>query len=177
MSREAHVRFWESARVRFPRATRLTKLRGPNRGEWYSLLVMLDIFSRMVVGWTLVRRADAMIAADFIEGTIAAHKIEPGTLTVHADRGAEMTAQLVGNLLDRLAVRRSHSRPHVSDDNPYSEAQFKTMKYAADFPDRFGCFEDALAHTRTFVTYYNTEHRHSGNRDVDACGGARWDRN
>ncbi len=140
----------------------ITKLRGPNRGEWYSLLVMLDVFSRMVVGWTLVRRADATIAAEFIAETIAVQCITPGTLTVHADRGTEMTAQLVGTLLERLAVRRSHSRPHVSDDNPYSEAQFKTMKYAADFPDRFGCFEHALGHTRAFMAYYNNEHRHSG---------------
>ncbi len=87
----------------------------------------------MVVGWTLVRRADAKIASEFIAGTVEAHGIAPGTMTIHADPGAEMTAQLVGNLLDRLAVRRSHSRPHVSDDNPYSEAQFKTMKYGAIF--------------------------------------------
>jgi putative transposase len=140
----------------------ITKLRGPNRGEWYALLVMLDIFSRMVVGWTLVRRANATIAERFIEQTISEHQIVPGTLTIHADRGSEMTAQPVCELLERLAVTRSHSRPHVSDDNPYSESQYKTMKYAADFPDRFGSFEHAQGHTRSFMTHYNTEHRHSG---------------
>jgi len=140
----------------------ITKLRGPNRGEWFALLVMLDIFSRMVVGWMLVRRANATIAEGFIERTIAAHEIVPGTLTIHADRGTEMTAQPVCELLERLAVTRSHSRPHVSDDNPYSESQYKTMKYAHDFPDRFGSFEHAHSHTRSFMTYYNTEHRHSG---------------
>lgn len=140
----------------------ITKLRGPNRGQWYALLVMLDIFSRMVVGWTLVRRANAAIAERFIEQTIQNHQIEPGTLTIHADRGPEMTAQPVCDLLVRLAVTRSHGRPHVSDDNPYSESQFKSMKYAGDFPDRFGSFEHARDHTHSFMTHYNIEHRHSG---------------
>jgi putative transposase len=140
----------------------ITKLRGPNRGEWFALLVMLDIFSRFVVGWMLVRRANAETAEHFIEQAIAEHHIVPGTLTIHADRGSEMTAQSVSDLLERLAVTRSHSRPHVSDDNPYSESQYKTMKYAPDFPDRFGSFEHARDHTRLFMTYYNTEHRHSG---------------
>jgi len=140
----------------------ITKLRGPNRGEWYALLVMLDIFSRMVVGWMLVRRANASIAEAFIEQTIADHEIKPGSLTIHADRGVEMTAHPVCELLERLAVTRSHSRPHVSDDNPYSESQYKTMKYAADFPERFGSFEHARSHTRSFMTHYNTKHRHSG---------------
>lgn len=140
----------------------ITKLRGPHRGEWYALLVMLDIFSRMVVGWTLVRRSNAAVAKQFIEQTIKEHQIAPGTLTIHADRGTEMTAQPVCQLLERLAVTQSHSRPHVSDDNPYSESHYKTMKYAADFPDRFGSFEHANSHTRAFMTHYNTEHRHSG---------------
>ncbi|MHB8461015.1 MAG: IS3 family transposase [Vulcanimicrobiaceae bacterium] len=140
----------------------ITKLRGPYRGQWYALLVMLDIFSRMVVGWTLVRRANAAIAERFIEQTIQDHHIIPGTLTIHADRGSEMTAQPVCDLLERLAVTRSHSRPQVSDDNPYSESQFKSMKYAGDFPDRFGSFEHARDHTHSFMTHYNTEHRHSG---------------
>ncbi len=109
----------------------ITKLRGPTRGEWYALLVMLDIYSRMVVGWMLVRRAKASIAKAFIEQTIEDHHIVPGTLTIHADRGTEMTARPVCELLERLAVGRSHSRPHVSDDNPYSESQYKTMKYAS----------------------------------------------
>ena len=140
----------------------ITKLRGPNRGEWYALLVMLDIFSRMVVGWMLVRRANASIAKAFIEQTIIDHEIEPGSLTIHADRGAETTAHPVCELLERLVVVRSHSRPHVSDDNPYSESQYKTMKYAADFPERLGSFEEARSHTRSFMEHYNTKHRHSG---------------
>ena len=140
----------------------ITKLRGPSRGEWYALLVMLDIYSRMVVGWMLVRRANAAIAKAFIEQTNADLHIAPGTLTIHADRGVEMTADSVCELLERLAVKRSHSRPHVSDDNPYSESQYRTMKYASNFPDRFESFEDARSHTSTCMTYYNTEHRHSG---------------
>ncbi len=123
---------------------------------------MLDIFSRMVVGWMLVRGANAAIAEAFIEQTIANYEIVPGSLTIHADRGVEMTAHPVCELLERLIVTRSHSRPHVSDDNPYSESQYKTMKYAADFPERFGSFEHAQSHTWTFMAHYNTEHRHSG---------------
>ena len=134
----------------------ITKLRGPNRGECYALLAMLDIFSRMVVGWILVRRANAVIAEAFIEQTIADHEITPGSLAIHADRGVEMTAHPVCELLERLAVKRSHSRPHVSDDNPYSESQYKTIKYAADFPERFGSFEHARSHTRMFMAHYNT---------------------
>jgi transposase InsO family protein len=110
----------------------------------------------------IAARANARIAEGFIEQTIAVHEIVPGTLTIHADRGTEMTARPVCELLERLAVTRSHGRPHVSDDNPYSESQYKTMKYAHDFPDRFGSFEHAHSHTRSFMTYYNTEHRHSG---------------
>jgi len=123
---------------------------------------MLDIFSRMVVGWTLVRRSNAAVAKQFIEQTIGEHQIEPGTLTIHADRRTEMSAQPVCKLFERLAVTQSHSRPHVSDDSPYSGSQYKTMKYAADFSDRFGSFEYANKNTRAFMTHYNTEHRYSG---------------
>jgi putative transposase len=140
----------------------ITKLRGPHKGEWFSLLVMLDIFSRFVVGWMLVRRANAELAKHFIAQTLEREGIEPGEAVVHADRGTEMTAQPVCALLDRLGVVRSHSRPHVSDDNPFSEAQFRTLKYHHDFPDRFGSFEHTHEFLDRFFGWYNEEHRHSG---------------
>ena len=140
----------------------ITKLRGPHKGEWFALLVMLDIFSRFAVGWMLVRRANAELAQHFIAQTMEREGIEPGQLALHADRGTEMTAQPVCVLLDTLGVTRSHSRPQVSDDNPYSEAQFKTLKYHHEFPDRFGSFEAAHDFLNGFFPWYNTEHRHSG---------------
>jgi len=140
----------------------ITKLRGPHSGEWFNLLVMIDIFSRFIVGWMLVRRSNGDIAKHFIEQTLKREGIEPGQATVHADRGTEMTAQPVCVLLENLGVNRSHSRPHVSDDNPYSESQFRTMKYHSDFPDRFGSHEHARDFVGGFVGWYNDEHRHSG---------------
>lgn len=140
----------------------ITKLRGPHPGEWFSLLVMLDIFSRFVVGWMLVRRANAELARHFIAQTLQREGIEPGQAIVHADRGAEMTAQPVCALMDKLGVVRSHSRPHVSDDNPFSESQFRTLKYHPGFPDRFGSFEHGHDFVGEFMTWYNNEHRHSG---------------
>jgi putative transposase len=140
----------------------ITKLRGPHKGEWFALLVMLDIFSRFVVGWMLARRANAELAEHFIARTLEREGVEPGQAALHADRGAEMTAQPVCALLDNLGVTRSHSRPHVSDDNPYSEAQFRTLKYHHKFPDRFGSFEDAHRFSGEFFAWYNHEHRHSG---------------
>ena len=140
----------------------ITKLRGPHKGEWLSLLVMIDDFSRFVAGWMLVRRANAELAQHFIRGTLEREGVEPGQTVLHADRGPEMTAQPVCVLLDTLGVTRSHSRPYVSDDNPYSEAQFKTLKYHHEFPDRFGSFEDTHAFLAGFFAWYNTQHRHSG---------------
>lgn len=140
----------------------ITKVRGPHKGEWFALLVMLDIFSRFVVGWMLVRRANAELAEHFIAQTLERQGIEPGQAVVHADRGAEMTAQPVCTLLDKLGVVRSHSRPHVSDDNPYSESQFRTIKYHHEFPDRFGSFEHAHQFIDAMMRWYNHEHRHSG---------------
>ncbi len=122
---------------------------------------MLDIFSRYVVGWTVAAREDARIASNLLEQAIKVH----GTpSSVHADRGTSMTSKPVAQLLVDLGVARSHShsRPHVSNDNPYSEAQFKTLKYAPAFPDRFGSLADASAFCDQFFTYYNHEHRHSG---------------
>ncbi len=140
----------------------ITKIRGPQKGVWFSLLVMIDIFSRYIVGWMLVRRTDAAVAEHFIAQALKRENIAPGRAVVHADRGPEMTAQPVCVLLDKLGVVRSHSRPHVSDDNPYSESQFKTMKYSPDFPDRFGSLEDGRAFLTRYFASYNTMHRHSG---------------
>src|SRR5580658_57848 len=140
----------------------ITKIRGPHAGVWFSLLVMLDIFSRLVVGWQVVRRSNAAIAENFIRGALRSEHIEPGEAALHSDRGTEMTAQLVCDLLDSLGVVRSLSRPRVSDDNPYSESQFKTLKYHRDFPDRFGSLGDARTFFRGFFAWYNHEHRHSG---------------
>ena len=123
---------------------------------------MIDIFSRFVVGWQLVRRANAEVAEHFIAEVLSRENIEPGQATVHADRGSEMTAQSVCTLLDKLGVVRSHSRPHVSDDNPYSEAQFRTLKYHRDFPERFGSLQDGEVFLRGFFTAYNYQHHHSG---------------
>jgi putative transposase len=137
----------------------ITKIRGPQRGVYYELYVILDIFSRYVVGWTIAARESAEIAEHLIAESITIHG-RPQSL--HADRGTSMTSKPVAQLLVDLGVARSHSRPHVSNDNPYSEAQFKTLKYAPVFPDRFGCLADARAFCAAFFTYYNHEHRHSG---------------
>jgi len=140
----------------------ITKLRGPDKGVWYSLLVMIDIFSRYVVGWMLVRRSNAEIAKQFIADVVAREGIQPGEAVIHADRGTEMTAQPVCSLLDGLGLAQSHSRPHVSDDNPYSESINKTLKYSPRFPNRFGSLEDGKRFCDEFFNWYNSEHRHSG---------------
>ncbi len=140
----------------------ITKLRGPLPGLWYSLYVMLDIFSRKIVGWLVASREDAALAELLIAESCAREGIQPQQLTVHADRGAPMTSKTVAELLIDLGVVRSHSRPTVSNDNPYSEAQFKTMKYGPWYPERFASIEEARVWMRAFVTWYNTEHRHSG---------------
>jgi transposase InsO family protein len=124
--------------------------------------VILDIFSRFVVGWLIAPRECAELAQQLIADTVARHDVEPGRLALHADRGAAMRSKPVASLLVDLDVAKSHSRPHVSDDNPYSESQFKTMKYRPGFPERFGCIEDARAHCQAFFPWYNAEHCHSG---------------
>lgn len=138
----------------------ITKLRGPSRGIWFHLYVLLDVFSRYVPGWLVATKESAALADRLIAETVAKEGIAPGTL--HADRGAAMTSRDVSQLLATLGVARSHSRPHVSDDNPYSESQFKTLKYRHDFPDRFGSIEHARAFLGPFFTWYNTQHRHVG---------------
>ena len=140
----------------------ITKLRGPVKWSYFHLYVILDIFSRYVVGWMIAGRETAELAQTLIADTIAKQAIAPGTLTIHADRGTSMRSKKVAQLLIDLEVARTHSRPHVSDDNPFSEAQFRTLKYRPDFPERFGCLQDARAHCQRFFDWYNTQHRHSG---------------
>jgi putative transposase len=140
----------------------ISKLKGPAKWTCFHLYVILDIFSRYVVGWMIAHRETAELAEQLIADTIDKQNIGPGTLTLHADRGTSMRSKSVAQLLVDLDVTKTHSRPHVSDDNPYSEAQFKTLKYRPDFPARFGSIEDARAHCQEFFRWYNTEHRHSG---------------
>jgi putative transposase len=139
----------------------ITKLLGPVKWTYYYLYVLLDIFSRYVVGWLLARQESAALAKVLIAESCERQHIGPAQLTIHADRGPAMTSQPVALLLATLGVAPSHSRPHVSDDNPFSEAQFKTLKYRPDFPARFGSPEDAETFCRRFFGWYNTEHRHS----------------
>mgnify|MGYP003617358163 CR=1 FL=1 len=140
----------------------ITKLKGPAKWTCLHLYVILDIFSRHVVGWLLAERESADLAEQLIADSVSRHDVQRGMLTLHADRGAAMRSKPVAALLVELDIAKSHSRPHVSDDNPYSESQFNTMKYRPDFPARFGCIEDARAHCQAFFAWYNTEHRHSG---------------
>jgi len=140
----------------------ITKLRGPAKWSWFYLYVILDVFSRYVPGWMVATRESAALAERLIADSVGKQGIEPGALTIHADRGSSMASKPVALLLADLGVAKSHSRPHVSNDNPYSEAHFKTLKYRPGFPARFGSIEDARAFCRTFFTWYNTEHRHSG---------------
>jgi putative transposase len=140
----------------------ITKLRGPVAWTYYYLYVILDVFSRAVVGWLLAEREDAELAETLIAETCAKEGIGPQQLTIHADRGSAMTSKVVAQLLVDLGVAKTHSRPHVSNDNPYSEAQFKTLKYRPSYPDRFGSLVDARQWARDFFQWYNHEHRHSG---------------
>jgi putative transposase len=140
----------------------ITKLLGPTKWTYFYLYVLLDIFSRYVVGWMVARWESATLASRLIDDTCRKQGIERGQLTLHADRGSSMTSKAVALLLADLGVTKTHSRPHVSNDNPFSEAQFKTLKYRPDFPDRFGCIQDARGFCQPFFTWYNVEHRHSG---------------
>jgi putative transposase len=140
----------------------ITKLLGPVKWTYYYLYVILDIFSRYVDGWLVAERESATLAERLITATCEKQEIPAGQLTIHADRGTAMTAKSVALLLADLGVTRTHSRPHVSDDNPYSEAQFKTLKYHPTFPERFGSLQDARAFCQGFFPWYNTEHRHDG---------------
>lgn len=140
----------------------ITKIKGPAKSVHYHLYVILDIFSRYVVGWMLADRESEDLAVALIGQTCEKEQIDAGQLTLHADRGASMRSKPVAFLLADLGVIKSHSRPYTSDDNPYSESQFKTMKYRPGFPARFESIEAARAFCQTFFTWYNQEHRHSG---------------
>lgn len=140
----------------------ITKLRAAEKWTYYYLYVLLDIYSRYVVGWMLAHREDGELAAELVRESYEKQGVEPGQVIVHADRGSAPTAKTLAQLCADLGVDQSHSRPYVSDDNPFSEAQFKTFKYQPGYPDRFGSYEDALAYCRRFFPWYNTDHRHSG---------------
>ena len=140
----------------------ITKFKGPVKWTYYYLYVLLDIFSRYVVGWMVAHRELASLARKLMEETCEKQTIEPGQLLIHSDRGPSMTSKPVALLLADLGVTKSHSRPHVSNDNPYSESQFKTLKYRPEFPERFGSMEEARGFCQTFFPWYNTEHHHSG---------------
>ena len=157
-TRETHqLKGWQGALAR-----PYTKLHGPEKWTYYYLYVILDIYSRYVTGWMLARAELAELSQRLMNESIARHGVPSGQLTLHSDRGSPMIAKPVAHLLADLGVTKSHSRPHVSNDNPYSESQFRTLKYRPDFPDRFGSFEDAQAHCRRFMSWYNEHHRHSG---------------
>jgi len=140
----------------------ITKLLGPVKWSYYYLYVILDIFSRYVVGWMVAQAESAVLAQRLITDTCEKQQIEPGQLTLHADRGSSMKSKPVALLLGDLGITKTHSRPYTSDDNPFSEAQFKTLKYRPDFPERFGSLEDARVFCQTFFAWYNGEHRHAG---------------
>ena len=140
----------------------ITKLLGPSKWTYFYLYAILDVFSRYVVGWMIAERESAALAEELISQTCARQGIQRGQLTVHADRGSAMTSKPVALLLADLGVTKTHSRPHVSNDNPYSEAQFKTMKYRPDYPTRFGCLQDARAWAAEFFDWYNRAHHHTG---------------
>ncbi len=140
----------------------ITKLMGPQKWSYFHLYVIIDVFSRYIVGWMIATHESATLAERLIETTCERQGIPRGQLTLHADRGSSMKSKSVAFLLADLGVTKTHSRPHVSDDNPYSESAFKTLKYRPGFPERFGCIADARIHFRAFVAWYNLEHHHSG---------------
>jgi putative transposase len=139
----------------------ITKLKGPAKWTYFYLYVILDVFSRYVVGWMAAYQDSATLAQRLIEETCVRQGVEQGALTIHADRGAAMIAKSVALLLADLGVSQTHSRPHVSNDNPFSESQFKTLKYSPAFPDRFGSLPDTRSFLLDFFVWYNTMHHHS----------------
>jgi len=139
----------------------ITKLLGPVKWTYYYLYVILDIFSRYVPGWLIAERESAALARELVSQTCLKQGIPATQLTLHADRGSPMIAKSLAMLLADLGVTKTHSRPHISDDNPYSEAQFKTLKYRPDYPERFGSPADARVWSRSFFDWYNNEHHHS----------------
>jgi putative transposase len=140
----------------------ITKVRGPDRRVWFHLYVIIDIYSRYVVGWMLAATESASLAERFIAETLEKQGVASGTLTLHSDRGTSMRSRTVAEMLDDLGVTKSHSRPRTSNDNPFSESQFKTMKYCPFFPGRFASVADGREFFRLFFGWYNEEHHHSG---------------
>jgi putative transposase len=140
----------------------ITRLHGPAKWSYFHLYVIIDVDSRDVVGWLIAERESAALAEKLLADTIAKQGIDRDTLSIHADNGSSMASKPVAFLLADLGVTKSHSRPHTSNDNPYSESHFRTLKYRPDFPRSFGCIEDARAFCRRFFAWYNAEHRHSG---------------
>jgi putative transposase len=140
----------------------ITKLLGPAKWTYYYLYVVLDIYSRYVVGWMVASRELADLAERLLADSICKQEVDREQLTIHADRGSSMASKPVAFLLADLGVTKSHSRPHCPNDNPFSESQFKTLKYRPEFPERFGSQEDARAFCRSFFPWYNDDHRHSG---------------
>ena len=140
----------------------ITKLHGPAKWSYFYLYVITDIYSRYVVGWLIAEAESAVLAEKLLADTITKQRIDRDTLTIHADNGSSIASKPVAFLLADLGVTKTHSRPHTSNDNPYSESHFRTLKYRPDFPDTFGSIADARAFCQRFFTWYNTEHRHSG---------------
>jgi len=140
----------------------ITKLKGPVKWTYFYLYVILDIFSRYVVGWMIAHRELASLAKRLIEESCEKQGVQPERLIIHSDRGPSMTSKSVALLMADLGLMKSLSRPHVSNDNPYSESQFKTLKYRPEFPERFGCVQDARLFCQDFFRWYNVEHYHSG---------------
>ena len=140
----------------------ITKLMGPVKWRYFYLYVILDIFSRRVVGWCVADAESAALFKPLFDDAVTKHNVPPGQLTLHADRGGPMKAKATAFLLADLGVTRSHNRPHTSNDNPFSESNFKTLKYQPRFPRRFGCIEDARSFCREFFTWYNQDHHHAG---------------
>jgi putative transposase len=139
----------------------ITKLKGPVKWTYFYLYVIMDIYSRYVVGWMIAHREQAALAKRLIEDSCDKQAIKADQLIIHSDRGPSMTSKVVAHLLADLGVTKTHNRPYVSNDNPYSEAQFKTLKYCPDFPDRFGSIQDARSFCQDFFNWYNKEHHHS----------------
>jgi putative transposase len=140
----------------------ITKLHGPAKWSYFYLYVIIDIYSRYVVGWLIAEHESAVLAEKLLADTVAKQRINPDQLTIHADNGSSMASKPVAFLLADLGVTKTHSRPHTSNDNPYSEAHFKTLKYRPDFPETFGSIHDAREFCQSFFSWYNIDHRHSG---------------
>jgi putative transposase len=140
----------------------ITRLKGPVKWSYFYLYVILDIYSRYIVGWLIAPQESEALARQLVGESCRKQQIGKEQLTLHADRGSPMIAKSMEQLLSDLSVVKSHSRPYTSNDNPFSEAQFKTMKYRPDYPQRFGSIEDARVWARAFVSWYNQEHRHTG---------------